>query len=368
MSNQTFTTASSQGAIQKRSIIDVLQELQRQIQAYGQGPFTPEQAKEVEKLKILYVKAKQQYDKQLSLLQSSSMASSQATMQAALTGTTQLSVASTQGVGLTAVQSPQQVIKNQPQNITYQLQRTQGTAANLVATQSIINAHMLGQQNVQLVASNAGIVVSQAVAVVSGVSGNTSKNPIINVAATKQPMIARTQQQIRPTSSAVNIINHPGTANGASLVQQAQLRMLGINAGNGQTMSAGIQHGLAPVKPPSTNTAVPAAQSTQILNRKKVQDLLREIDPRETMDDDVEELLLQIADDFIENVVNSACQLAKHRKSNTLEAKDIQLHLDRHWNMWLPGFGNDDLRPHKKLAPAEAHRQRLAIIKKSLKK
>ena len=36
-------------------------------------------------------------------------------------------------------------------------------------------------------------------------------------------------------------------------------------------------------------------QSVQVLNRKKVQDLLREIDPRETMDDDVEEVQFCLA-------------------------------------------------------------------------
>ena len=39
------------------------------------------------------------------------------------------------------------------------------------------------------------------------------------------------------------------------------------------------------------------------------------------------QVLLQVADDFIENVVASSCQLAKHRRSNTLEAKDVQLYL-----------------------------------------
>lgn len=40
-------------------------------------------------------------------------------------------------------------------------------------------------------------------------------------------------------------------------------------------------------------------------------------------------VLLQVADDFIENVVAASCQLAKHRRSNTLEAKDVQLYLGK---------------------------------------
>jgi len=106
----------------------------------------------------------------------------------------------------------------------------------------------------------------------------------------------------------------------------------------------------------------------RLLDRRRLADLVKEVDPLEQLDDDVEELLLQIADDFIDNVVTASCQIAKHRKSSTVEVKDVQLHLEHNWNMWMPGFGSDELRPYKKSAPTEAHKQRLALIKKVQKK
>ncbi|XP_075226223.1 TATA-box binding protein associated factor 12 isoform X2 [Lycorma delicatula] len=107
---------------------------------------------------------------------------------------------------------------------------------------------------------------------------------------------------------------------------------------------------------------------SQILSRTRLQELVKEIDPTEQLDEDVEEILLQLADDFVETTVNAACLLAKHRKSNTVEVKDVQLHLERNWNMWIPGFGTDELRPYKRSSVTEAHKQRMALIRKTLKK
>lgn len=62
-----------------------------------------------------------------------------------------------------------------------------------------------------------------------------------------------------------------------------------------------------------------------------MQDLVREVDPNEQLDEEVEELLLQIADDFIESTVNASCQLAKHRQALTLDVTDVQMHLGMTW-------------------------------------
>ncbi|PIK52787.1 putative transcription initiation factor TFIID subunit 12 [Apostichopus japonicus] len=105
-----------------------------------------------------------------------------------------------------------------------------------------------------------------------------------------------------------------------------------------------------------------------VLNKKKIQDLVREIDPNTQLDEDVEEMLLQIADDFIENIVTAGCQMAKHRKSSTLEVRDVLLHLERNWNMWIPGYTSEENRQVKRPAATEAHKQRMTLIRKTLKK
>lgn len=45
------------------------------------------------------------------------------------------------------------------------------------------------------------------------------------------------------------------------------------------------------------------------------------------LDEEVEEMLLQLADDFIDTTLNAACALAKHRHAPNVELRDVQLHL-----------------------------------------
>lgn len=109
-------------------------------------------------------------------------------------------------------------------------------------------------------------------------------------------------------------------------------------------------------------------QQPPLLTKSRLNELVREVDPTEQLDDEVEELLLQMAEEFVENAVNASCLLAKHRKVPKVETKDVQLYLEQNWNMWLPGFGTDELKPYKRAAVTEAHKQRLALIRKAIKK
>lgn len=67
--------------------------------------------------------------------------------------------------------------------------------------------------------------------------------------------------------------------------------------------------------------------------KQKLHSLLTELDPKEVLDEETEEVLLinqcllQIADYFIEQATHRACKIAKNSESSSLRKEDLQLEL-----------------------------------------
>nr|XP_027065261.1 transcription initiation factor TFIID subunit 12-like [Coffea arabica] len=187
----------------------------------------------------------------------------------------------------------------------------------------------------------------------------------------QQQQASSSQQSQQPSTSGAGTQEHYGQQLPQSRIQQslpnqqqiARNPSLGTQRPSHSTIpSSPVQPGL-PNRAPS---AEPEESCNRILSKRSIQELVSHVDASEKLDPEVEDILVDIAEDFVDSITTFGCSLAKHRKSATLEAKDILLHLERNWNTTLPGFSGDEIKTYKKPFTSDIHRERLAVIKKSV--
>lgn len=69
-----------------------------------------------------------------------------------------------------------------------------------------------------------------------------------------------------------------------------------------------------------------------------------------------------MADNFVDNVINAACQLCKQRGSKVLEIRDIQMVLERTYNIRVPGYSADELRTVRKAQPSSSWIAKMSAV------
>ncbi|CCE93260.1 Taf12p TDEL_0F04490 [Torulaspora delbrueckii] len=137
---------------------------------------------------------------------------------------------------------------------------------------------------------------------------------------------------------------------------------------NRPTLTGGTAMNAAALNTPTMTKLPPYEVDTErVMSKRKLRELVKTVgidegDGETVIDGDVESLLLDLADDFVSNVTGFACRLAKHRKSDNLDTRDIQLHLERNWNIRIPGYSADEIRSTRKWNPKPSYNQKMQAI------
>ncbi|EFP02420.1 CRE-TAF-12 protein [Caenorhabditis remanei] len=114
-----------------------------------------------------------------------------------------------------------------------------------------------------------------------------------------------------------------------------------------------------------------------IMDKSKLDDLMQQISSTTVLEESVKDVLVDYADDFVSALIDKACKMIKNREIKKIESRDIEFILKNIYNMpvvpraatHIFGTQNEaiDLSKEKHI-PTEAHKQRVALLKKQLKK
>ncbi|KAE9413834.1 hypothetical protein Angca_007012, partial [Angiostrongylus cantonensis] len=203
--------------------------------------------------------------------------------------------------------------------------------------------------------------------IVQQIAQRPISQPVMRVSSnpqtTMQIVHANPPQQPQPihSSSAPNMGSRPPTAHQPS----TRPPVAALPGGQPPPPGINVQQMLAP---PSSNGSV--------MDRTRIDELVRQISSNTVIDDVVKEILCDYIDEYVNELVHHVCRLVKHRGNHRIEARDVEFVLDVVYKMpsvpraAVHVFGAPAaIRPDRITPqPTEAHKQRMLLIKKVLKK
>lgn len=204
------------------------------------------------------------------------------------------------------------------------------------------------------------------------------QNPVRSQSIPSNPT-GRSQSQVTNVNAAASMAHSSGANKSAIFKQSDPLVPISETVTtkapspvtyktNRPSLTGGTAMNAAALNTPTMTKLPPYEVDTErVMSKRKLRELVKTVgidegDGETVIDGDVESLLLDLADDFVSNVTGFACRLAKHRKSDSLDTRDIQLHLERNWNIRIPGYSADEIRSTRKWNPKPSYNQKMQAI------
>ncbi|KAI1323360.1 hypothetical protein F5Y16DRAFT_384084 [Xylariaceae sp. FL0255] len=229
-------------------------------------------------------------------------------------------------------------------------QSAQPTSANgnprALTHAAAVNQANNSSSNVSRQASNAGLNTNTPGS--AGIGPNSAQ-------------AAHSHAHPQPTATLNSKFSIPKTLPEKATAPPVPVAIGGGNTAGRPTYGGGNGAGGVMNQPVITKMPIPQfdAEGDHVMSKKKLDELARQVcgggSPSADgnyLTPDVEESVLNVADNFVDNVIQSACRLAKERGSKVLEIRDIQLVLERVYNIRIPGYTSDELRTVRKVQPS----------------